>query len=219
MRGLPSLVNGVRSDRCVDTTLRCCSLTGIPHLLGVRGFKSHLPHHTIGVNYIPCVVSIIMQVSLRDIHHYDKRLERALSDLREDNSLLEDNKNTILSYVLYREAQGLSIPRQVHYIFTITKLSTLLENKCFQDATKNDLVNVISQIERNYTSFETKRTEKECMKCFYRWLKGGEEGQEYPLEVRWIKSKRAKNHSFLPENLLTEVEVKLMAESCSNARD
>ena len=44
MRGLPSLVNGVRSDRCVDTTLRCCSLTGIPHLLGVRGFKSHLPH-------------------------------------------------------------------------------------------------------------------------------------------------------------------------------
>ena len=98
-------------------------------------------------------------------------------------------------------------------------LSTLLENKCFQDATKNDLVNVISQIERNYTSFETKRTEKECMKCFYRWLKGGEEGQEYPLEVRWIKSKRAKNHSFLQESLLTEVEVKLMAESCSNARD
>ncbi len=44
MRGLPSPVNGVRSDRCVDTTLRCCSLTGIPHLLGVRGFKSHLPH-------------------------------------------------------------------------------------------------------------------------------------------------------------------------------
>ena len=44
MRGLPSPVNGVRSDRCVDTTLRCYSLTGIPHLLGVRGFKSHLPH-------------------------------------------------------------------------------------------------------------------------------------------------------------------------------
>src|SRR5712692_1088898 len=51
MRGLPSLVNGVRSDRCVDTTLRCCSLTGIPHLLGVRGFKSHLPHHTIGISF------------------------------------------------------------------------------------------------------------------------------------------------------------------------
>jgi hypothetical protein len=44
MRGLPSPVNGVRSDRWVDTTLRCYSLTGIPHLLGVRGFKSHPPH-------------------------------------------------------------------------------------------------------------------------------------------------------------------------------
>jgi integrase/recombinase XerD len=77
---------------------------------------------------------------------------------------------------------------------------------------------VISQIERDDTSFETKRTEKECKKCFYRWLKGGEEGQEYPLEVRWIKTKRAKNHNFLPGNLLTD-EVKLMAESCPNPRD
>jgi integrase/recombinase XerD len=160
-----------------------------------------------------------MQVSPRDIHHYERRLELALLNLRENNSLLEDNKNTIQSYLLYRQAQGLSIPRQVRYIFTITKLSSLMHNKRFQDATKDDLVNVISQIERGDTSFETKRTEKECIKCFYRWLKGGEDGQEYPLEVRWIKTKRAKNHNFLPQNLLTEAEVKLMAESCSNPRD
>lgn len=160
-----------------------------------------------------------MQASPRDIHHYDRRLELALANLQENNSLLEDNKNTILSYLLYRQAQGLSIPRQVRYIFTLTKLSGLMHNKRFQDAIKNDLVNVISQIERGDTSFETKRTEKECIKCFYRWLKGGEEGQEYPLEVKWIKTKRAKNHNFLPQDLLTEAEVKLMAESCANPRD
>jgi hypothetical protein len=160
-----------------------------------------------------------MQVSPHDIDHYDRRLEQALANLLANSSIREENKNTILSCAKYREAQGLSIPRQVRYIFTLTKLSILLQNKRFKDAVKNDLVNVISQIEREDTSFETKRTEKECIKCFYRWLNGGEEREEYPLEVRWIKSKRTKNHNFLPENLLTEDDVKLMAESCSNTRN
>jgi site-specific recombinase XerD len=85
-----------------------------------------------------------MQVSLRDIHHYHKRLERAVANLRADTSVREEDKKTIMSYIKYREAQGLSIPRQVRYVFTLRKLSTLLEINRFKDATKNDLVNVIS---------------------------------------------------------------------------
>src|SRR5438132_1618663 len=111
-----------------------------------------------------------------------------------------------MSYIKYREAQGLSTPRQVRYVFTLRKLSTLLENNPFERATKNDLVNVISLIEREDTSHETKRTEKECIKCFYRWIKGGEDGENYPSEVRWIKTKRSRSNVFLPENLLTQYE-------------
>jgi hypothetical protein len=59
-----------------------------------------------------------VQPSSHDIHHYDRRLEQTLANLREKSSLLKDNKNTIQSYVLYRGAQGLSIPRRVRYIFT-----------------------------------------------------------------------------------------------------
>jgi site-specific recombinase XerD len=131
-----------------------------------------------------------------------------VANIRADTSVREEDKKTIMSYIKYREAQGLSIPRQVRYVFTLRKLSTLLEINRFKDATKNDLVNVISEIEREDTSYETKRTEKECIKCFYRWIRGGEEGEDYPLEVRWIKSKRARSKKFLPENLLTEDEVK-----------
>lgn len=154
-----------------------------------------------------------MQVSAHDIHHYDRRLKHALASLQADSLISEGNKKTILSYIKLRDAQGLSIPRQVRYIFTLRKISALLENKRFEDAAKDDLINVVSQIEREVTSYETKRTEKECVKCFYRWLRGGEDGEEYPHEVRWIKSQRARNHSILPDNLLTEEEVKRMAES------
>jgi hypothetical protein len=95
-------------------------------------------------------------------------------------------------------------------------LSRLLDGKSFLQATREDLVNVVSGIESEETHYDTKCTEKECIKCFYRWLKGGDEGDKYPSEVKWIKSKRARNYSILPENLVTEDEVKLMAESYPN---
>ena len=159
-----------------------------------------------------------MQISVSDIHHYARRLELALLGLNGDPSISISNKDTIRSYVKFRNAQGLSVPRQVRYIFTLGKLSRLLGKQGVQDATRADLINVISQIEKETTSHETKRTEKECIKQFYRWLKSGD-SEEYPPEVKWIKSKRTRGHSILPGTLLTEDEVKRMAESCPNQRD
>ncbi len=159
-----------------------------------------------------------MQVSASDIHHYNRRLELALYRLKENKSVSNRSKEAILSYVDFRNAQGLSIPRQVRYIFTLGKLSRLLGSRDLQDATKSDLINAVLQIEKEDTSSETKRTEKECVKQFYRWLRAGDE-EEYPPEVRWMKTGRVKRHRVLPESLLTEEEVKRMAESCSNQRD
>ncbi len=160
-----------------------------------------------------------MQVSAHDIHHYARRLELALKKLWDDKSLSAANRREVLEYIKFRDAQGLSIPRQVRYIFTLRKLSRLLKGKDYVVATKADLVDVVSQIEKEEVSYDTKRTDKECIKCFYRWLKGGDDGEEYPTEVKWIKNKRTKNHSILPGNLLTEDDVKKMAESCPNVRD
>ncbi|TMI40175.1 hypothetical protein E6H21_07125 [Candidatus Bathyarchaeota archaeon] len=160
-----------------------------------------------------------MQVSAHDIHHYARRLELALTGLNQDQRISDTNRKVIQSYIKFREAQGLSIPRQVRYIFTIGKLSKLLRGQSLEQSARADLVSVVSQIEKERTSVETKRTEKECIKQFYRWLRGGNEDGGYPPEVAWIKSKRARRHSTLPENLLTEDEVKRMAESCANQRD
>jgi integrase/recombinase XerD len=158
-------------------------------------------------------------ITAHDIHHYERRLEHALAALASDDSLSKRNKELILAYIKFRNAQGLSIPRQVRYIFSLRKLARLLEGKSFKEAKKQDLVEVVSSIEAETTEYDTKRTEKECIKCFYRWLRGGDDGEEYPEEVRWIKSKRTLNHKILPDDLLTEDEVKLMAESSPNPRD
>jgi len=160
-----------------------------------------------------------MQVSAYDIHHYERRLELAMIGLDKDQAVSSKNRTAIRSYIKFRDAQGLSVPRQVRYIFTIGKLSKLLPSQGLEGATREDLISAVSQIEKEKTSIETKRTEKECIKQFYRWLRGGDDGGEYPPEVAWIKSKRSRRHSALPETLLTEEEVKRMAESCPNLRD
>lgn len=82
----------------------------------------------------------------------------------------------------------------------------------FKEAKKKDLVDVVSSIEAEKTEYDTKRTEKECIKCFYRWLKGGGDGEEYPEEVCWMRSKRTLNHRILSDDLLTGDEVKLMED-------
>ncbi|HKW03800.1 MAG TPA: hypothetical protein VJN71_00750 [Nitrososphaerales archaeon] len=65
----------------------------------------------------------------------------------------------------------------------------MLRVKSYEEATEEeDIVNVVSEIEDEDTAYETKHTEKTCIKCFYPWLRG-EDRDEYPIGVKWIKSK------------------------------
>jgi integrase/recombinase XerD len=159
------------------------------------------------------------RIGAYEVHHYEERLKSALAALDEDSTLIPTNKELIRSYIKYRAAQGLSIPRQTRYIYCLRKLSRFLGGKLFKDALKEDLIDVVSKIEDEDTAYETKHTDKQCIKCFYRWLRGMDDDKEYPVEVKWIKNDRTMNHSLLPEDLVTEEEVRLMAESCPNPRD
>ncbi len=54
------------------------------------------------------------------------------------------------------------------------------------------------------------------MKKFYKWLRNSE---TYPPEVSWIKTIVNNRHRLLPEELLTEDEVKKMTEKAERPRD
>ncbi len=45
----------------------------------------------------------------------------ALAALEKDQSIIVSNKEMILAYVKFRDAEGLSVPRQVRYVFTLEK--------------------------------------------------------------------------------------------------
>jgi len=151
-----------------------------------------------------------------DIHHYDQRLAAALANLEKDQNVLDANRKKIKQFIEFIRAEGLSVPRQVRYTYVLRKLNTLL-GKEFRRTTKNDMIRVISELEKQDTAYDTKLSEKQCVKRFYKWLRNTED--DYPVEVKWIKAKRNNNHKILPEHLLTEDEVKELAETCQNQRD
>lgn len=66
-----------------------------------------------------------MQDVANDGHYYARRLELSLNNLSQDQLVSIKNKETILSYVKFSDAEGLSIPRQVRQIAPVRQAPTI----------------------------------------------------------------------------------------------
>jgi site-specific recombinase XerD/ribosomal protein L40E len=148
-----------------------------------------------------------------EVHNYERRLKGVLSRI-DQSSIDGKSKSLILDFYNDCLSRGLSKARIVKYLDTIERIARILK-KPFKEATKDDITRLVREIEeREYTDW-TKHDYKIILKIFYRWLKKTE---EYPEEVKWIKP-RAKKGKLLPEEILTEDEVKKLAETATNLRD
>ncbi len=148
-----------------------------------------------------------------DIHNYEKRLEYYLDKL---NKVRDENKEIILKFIKYLLAEGISKGRMAKYIYCLINIAKLL-NKTFEDANKDDIVDVVSKIETNKKwSDWTKHEHKVVLRRFYKWLRNSE---DYPPEVKWIKIKKEKNYEKLQGKILTIEEVEKLANVTDNPRD
>lgn len=85
----------------------------------------------------------------------------------------------------------------------------------FEETTERDIRRYVSSLERSGLSQWTKHDYKVVLKRFYRWLNGGEE----PSIVEWINTSLKDRNLKLPEEMITEDEVKLMINAATNKRD
>jgi len=147
-----------------------------------------------------------------DIHNKNHRLKLVLE--RVNSEVSENNRRAILGFYNSCVAEGLSVERTEHYLQILVKLSRLL-GKNFVDASKDDIVSLMTEIQALPLSEWTKHDYKVTLKKFYKWLRGGE---DYPEEVKWIKTTIGRNDT-LPEELLTEEDVKALIEAADHIRD
>lgn len=152
-----------------------------------------------------------------DIHNYKQRLVRTVANIKE-SSISEANKKLILGFHDYGFREGLSVCKIERYLYDLFRLAKML-NKDLSEATRADLEKIVTDIEKNVWTPHTKHTFKMMMRKFYRWVEGIDEKGVYPERIKWLRCTIKNNHHKLPEELLSEDDIKLMVNNCANPRD
>lgn len=162
-----------------------------------------------------------------DAHNCKTRLEQILEKIKNDPFISERNKQAIIKFHENCLVEGISAGRIARYMYDLRNLSKWL-GKDFEDATGDDIKALIGEIEKKtyYTKKldkkvpyqeSSKREFKICIKKFYRWLRSS---NEYPEEVKWIKLHYRKcEKKRLPEEMLTEEDIKKLINASNNPRD
>lgn len=161
-----------------------------------------------------------------DAHDYRQRLEKVLEKIRRDPSISERNKLAIIKFQENCFIEKISAGRITRYMYDLRNLSKWL-GKDFEDANKDDIKALLGKIEQKtfvrklgkeipYQE-STKRDFRITIRKFYKWLRGSE---ELPEEVKWIKSNSKKCERIkLPEEMLTEEDIKKLINAADNLRD
>ncbi|MCK4327023.1 MAG: tyrosine-type recombinase/integrase [Candidatus Diapherotrites archaeon] len=150
-----------------------------------------------------------------DPYNTGTKLVNCLERVRQSLDLCKANKRLILEFHAEAVARGLSEKRCLKYVSTLRNLGTQL-GKPFNKADKHDIIRLLSWLESTAYKEWTKHDYKVILKSFYKWLNGGE---EYPKVVSWVKTGMKNGNHMLPEELLTEEDVRALVEACTNPRD
>lgn len=151
-----------------------------------------------------------------DIHNYKRRLERTIENIKKSN-ISEENKATIKRFHDICMSEGMSLSKMERYLFDLSKFAIML-NKDLMQATKDEILGIVTGIEKREWSPHTKQSFKVMIKKFYKSVEGFENGV-YPERVRAIKTNLKECNKKRPSDLLTETDVRRMIECAANLRD
>ncbi len=120
----------------------------------------------------------------------------------------EANKQLIFEYENYCFAEGLKIARVLKHLYELKILAELF-GKEFNKASKQDVMKVVGEIERMDRSESTKRDYKILIRKFFRWM-GRDDA------IAWMKIPSRNDCRKLPEDMLSEEEIKKMIDACEH---
>jgi len=129
----------------------------------------------------------------------------------------EKDKESVSKFLDNCYAEGLGEMRIRKYKYTLLNLSRML-GMDFYKATRSNIEKLVADINKSEYKEWTKHDYKVCIKKFWKWLKKCEP-DEYPEEVKWIKTTANNGKNYLPEELLTMEEVKRLIDAADNLRD
>lgn len=225
-------------------TLRWCSPVKHAGLSSRRrGFESRPEHQSIravpsspkvgSLNGAETQTGVPLTPVTPDIYNWERSYASTKERLKNDPSILEQNRAKILTFLQTRDVRGLSTPRIVKYANHLIVAARLCP-KSFETMSKEDvtelLINLKNREKPSRTWTQRRGTRyaentlsdvKTILKIFWRWLKNMDESKPiYPPEVNWFtKGKSTRSITVTRSDLLTQEEVDLLAEATGDAQD
>lgn len=144
-------------------------------------------------------------------YHINKNLPNLESRIR-DASYSEANKIAILDFENYLFAEGLKPIGIPMYIQCLNSIAQTVK-KDFISMNRLDIQEIAASIERSGKAEKTKIHYKVTLKRFFKWLQGEQNA------ASWIKTSSKRCERKLPEDLLTEAEIKQLIEAAHHPRD
>ncbi len=158
------------------------------------------------------------------IYNYDDRIERTYKIIEKE--LSAQNLALITKYDRSMIAESLAKATRHKHLQVILNLTRFL-GKNWQDATKDDIENVVVRIVQEYCGDSGQETNtsydhKKILKIFFRWYKLGSRKREEvgdPDETKAVRIKKVKD-KIVREDLVTEEDRTLLLQVCAdNLRD
>lgn len=145
------------------------------------------------------------------IYPLKERIEKEILKLNEDIH----NGEILIRYYKVRSSQ-LAIATVFNNLNRLRIMSQILQKK-FADATKQDIENLVFEIDRMCKSPNTANKYKKILKKFYQWMRESE--PEYPPEVKWIRMRKVPFVAVSENDLIPFEEALRITECASNLRD
>jgi integrase/recombinase XerD len=158
------------------------------------------------------------------VHDYDYQIERTLALLERDLSL--ENFEIVKRYDVEMVKSALGKGTRHKNLKMILGLSRLL-NKNWQQATKDDIDDLVYQIMKKYGGDSGEETNttwdfKKILKIFVRWVKLGSRSKDEvgdPPETKSVKIRKVKD-KIVREDLVTQEDLQNLLYACGgNLRD
>jgi integrase/recombinase XerD len=158
----------------------------------------------------------------QDIYIIQNRLENVTKRINQSKDISEHNKAVVWKFCEHCRLQGLSTLRIVLYLNRFWNIARL-SNKSFDEMTKEDVQHLVLAVREHRkrngepTSERTVLDHLTAIKTFWKWLKGTDD--EFPPEVKWIKTSRNGSNSKVPDELPKSDDVERLIDAATNARD
>jgi site-specific recombinase XerD len=132
------------------------------------------------------------------------------------------NDDLINDFMRFLSLHDIGEKRQEKYRYSLGKISNLL-NKDFDKTDKEDIENLIINIDNNGFSDWTKHDYRVIIKKFFTWMYNKDnddlDSWDIPSLVKWIKIKAPKNSKKLPSELINPQDIRLLVENSRDLRE